>query len=40
MDILEGSSKKFDKFHNRLKEKGIVRVLGKDKLENYKYKIR
>jgi len=35
---LEGGSKKFDKFHNGLKDKGIVRVLGKDKLEDYKYK--
>lgn len=35
---LEGSSKKFDRFHDGLKAKGIVKVLGKDKITEYKYK--
>lgn len=34
---LEGQSKKFDRFHNMLKEKNIIKVLGKDELINYKY---
>ncbi|MCT4574628.1 MAG: mitochondrial fission ELM1 family protein [Alphaproteobacteria bacterium] len=34
---LKGGSKKFDKFHCELKKKKIIRVLGKDKIEDYSY---